>query len=436
MSNRVVKGTIKRGTTPLNSGVVKFKLTPGSFTETETYVSFSTEVVTNEVGEFEVELWCNEEGEIGSVYECTLPDNDKFIFVLPVGEADINITTLRQSGVIEPDSPAYNAVLAYIEDRLAEHNADEEAHPELLGNGDYAPTIHIHSIGDVTGLQSALNGKSDSGHGHLIGSVDGLQTALDNKAPAIHSHAINTVIGLTEELAGKSDTDHEHGTATTVDPGFMSASDKTKLNGIQSGATANNTDAYLLDRANHTGQQAISSVTGLQAAIDGKAATTHAHVIADITGLQTALDNLEGGGSGGTPTPTLLVYTVSQSSVGNGGHTGTYANLTDGSFTTGAGTASGFQWIMCDLGTLKVVTAVALAGGNLAGWDANVASYINARSLQGSFDGTVWTNMISSISDAVNNAERTWSVPMMLCRYVRLYGASYVGATTFKVYGY
>jgi len=49
--------------------------------------------------------------------------------------------------------------------------------------------------------------------------------------------------------------------------------EKTKLAGIEDGATQNQTDAYLLDRANHTGTQAISTITGLQTALDGKEPT-------------------------------------------------------------------------------------------------------------------------------------------------------------------
>lgn len=48
------------------------------------------------------------------------------------------------------------------------------------------------------------------------------------------------------------------------------SAEKTKLSGIATGATANATDAQLRDRATHTGAQAISTVTGLQAALDGK----------------------------------------------------------------------------------------------------------------------------------------------------------------------
>jgi hypothetical protein len=44
--------------------------------------------------------------------------------------------------------------------------------------------------------------------------------------------------------------------------GSMSAADKTKLNGVASGATANSSDATLLARSNHTGTQSGSTVTG------------------------------------------------------------------------------------------------------------------------------------------------------------------------------
>lgn len=60
------------------------------------------------------------------------------------------------------------------------------------------------------------------------------------------------------------------GTATTSADGLMSAGDKSKLDGIAAGATANSADAHLKDRANHIGEQAISTVTGLQTALDGK----------------------------------------------------------------------------------------------------------------------------------------------------------------------
>jgi hypothetical protein len=62
--------------------------------------------------------------------------------------------------------------------------------------------------------------------------------------------------------------------ASGSNAGFMTAADFTKLGGIASGATVNDTDANLRARASHTGTQAISTVTGLQAALDAKRAIT------------------------------------------------------------------------------------------------------------------------------------------------------------------
>ena len=52
--------------------------------------------------------------------------------------------------------------------------------------------------------------------------------------------------------------------ATTGAAGSMSATDKSKLDGIATSATANSSDATLLARANHTGTQAAGTITGLK----------------------------------------------------------------------------------------------------------------------------------------------------------------------------
>lgn len=81
------------------------------------------------------------------------------------------------------------------------------------------------------------------------------------------TNAIRPVLDLIYSATG-----HGHTNATLGTAGFMSAADKTKLDGVAAGATANSTDAQLRDRATHTGAQAMSTVTGLQTALDGKAA--------------------------------------------------------------------------------------------------------------------------------------------------------------------
>lgn len=53
------------------------------------------------------------------------------------------------------------------------------------------------------------------------------------------------------------------GNATTTAAGWMSPEDKVKLNEIQSHATKNKTDDWLVDRRNHTGTQKLDSIEGL-----------------------------------------------------------------------------------------------------------------------------------------------------------------------------
>lgn len=93
-------------------------------------------------------------------------------------------------------------------------------------------------------------------------------------AAASHSHAWSAITGKPTTLGGFGITDAApsshigsggtaHADATTSTSGFMSGADKTKLNGMASGATANATDAQLRDRSTHTGTQAASTITGL-----------------------------------------------------------------------------------------------------------------------------------------------------------------------------
>lgn len=66
----------------------------------------------------------------------------------------------------------------------------------------FAPSAHGHAIPDITGLQTALDGKSANGHGHAITDVSGLQAALDGKA----SLAANTLTG--DQTISKASPQH------------------------------------------------------------------------------------------------------------------------------------------------------------------------------------------------------------------------------------
>lgn len=161
----------------------------------------------------------------------------------------------------------------------------------------FPPEAHSHVIADVTGLQAALDGKQVAGsyaaasHGHVIADVTGLQAALDGKQAAGSYQPLATVLTNTTasfttaqetKLSGiatgatANDTDanlkaraNHTGTQsldTTTDSATrlaMTSAERTKLTGIAAGATANSSDATLLNRANHTGTQAAATITGL-----------------------------------------------------------------------------------------------------------------------------------------------------------------------------
>lgn len=92
-------------------------------------------------------------------------------------------------------------------------------------------------------------------------------------------------------------TEAEAGTATTrrawtaqrvfqaITAWWAASAMKTKLDGIAAGATANATDAQLRDRATHTGNQAISTVTGLQTELDNKINTSERGVSGGVATL-------------------------------------------------------------------------------------------------------------------------------------------------------
>jgi len=75
-------------------------------------------------------------------------------------------------------------------------------------------------------------------------------------------------------------TDATIPSGSTTNASLMLPADKTKLDGVATGATANSSDATLLNRANHTGTQSAGTITGL-----ATVATTGAY--ADLTGKPT-----------------------------------------------------------------------------------------------------------------------------------------------------
>lgn len=80
--------------------------------------------------------------------------------------------------------------------------------------------------------------------------------------------------------------------------------DVSKLAGISAGATANQTDTFLLSRANHTGTQSISTVTGLQGALDSKVDVQQGYGLSQEDFTTAFRNKLEGVATGATANAT------------------------------------------------------------------------------------------------------------------------------------
>ncbi len=125
-------------------------------------------------------------------------------------------------------------------------------------------------------------------------SANAADAALRDRATHTGSQAAATITGLaavatsgsasdlgagTLPAARFTDTAHGnraggplHPDATTAVSGFLSGADKTKLNGVASGATANSPDATLLARASHTGVQTASTISDFAETVDDRVA--------------------------------------------------------------------------------------------------------------------------------------------------------------------
>jgi len=217
-----------------------------------------------------------------------------------------------------------------------------------------AASSHSHIIADVTGLQTALDGKQAAGsyaaasHTHIIADVTGLQTALDGKqaagsyAAASHTHIIADVTGLQTALDGKQPLSSVL-TATTAS---FTTAQETKLSGIAAGATANDTDANLKNRANHTGTQTASTISDFSEAVDdrvGALLVAGTNVTLNYNDAANTLTiNSSGGGSvaWGSITGTLSSQTDLQSALDGKQAAGSYQPLatvltnTTAAFTT------------------------------------------------------------------------------------------------------
>ena len=127
------------------------------------------------------------------------------------------------------------------------------------------------SLGNVVNIEDAAGGVTsfEGRSGTVVAAYGDYQANEITNVPNGNLIATDVQAAINELDSEKVPMAHvgskgsAHDVATIAEDGFMSAADKLKLNGVETGATQNQADAWLISRANHTGTQSVSTITGL-----------------------------------------------------------------------------------------------------------------------------------------------------------------------------
>ena len=133
----------------------------------------------------------------------------------------------------------------------------------------FATATHTHA---EYATETDLNGKADINHTHAEYATT---TALEGKADINHTHSEYATVTA---LNGKADASHSHSNATASASGFMSNSDKSKLDGVETGANKTVVDTALSSTSTNPVQNKV-----INSALAGKASTSHTHTLDNVS---------------------------------------------------------------------------------------------------------------------------------------------------------
>jgi hypothetical protein len=161
------------------------------------------------------------------------------------------------------------------------------------------------------GLVTTHSDVSSAGSGAIITSAErSLLSSVENSADVTDATNVEaagalmdgdfTANGIMKRTAAGTyaaavaDTDYQG----VLSEGAFADGDKTKLDGIATGATANQTDAHLLARANHTGTQAASTISDFDAEVTNNTSVVANTAKVSADGLVTTHSDVSSAGSG------------------------------------------------------------------------------------------------------------------------------------------
>ena len=233
-----------------------------------------------------------------------------------------------------PKNPVYDPNIRALQNSDPA-NADTVFNPLLAQLISNIHAVKLLADGKANGdsMQEALQ--------DIANTFDTINTALNGKAASNHTH--------TAAQVGAAAANHSHSAATAQAAGFMSAADKSKLDGIAAKATAN--------AASTTVPKALGTASaGKEAGFArgdhvhpkpsladlGAAAASHKHAVGDITGILPVVNGGTGNNSGYVRAGQMFGSAIGEKATAEGVYTEASggASHAEGQSTTASGYAS------------------------------------------------------------------------------------------------
>ena len=216
----------------------------------------------------------------GSKYYGTDAGGNRGYWALPAGGAT-NISVLQSSVAvwIGSSSGSGQQILQATDSRAGVMSADDmgkfnsmaqgatanESDAYLLNRANHSGTQNASTISDFAAAARVQVAGALVAGANISITEGGSGAALQKIISAANTNLATTRSGAAVTITSSTGQGTSLDLATGLLAGVMSAADKSKLDGIAAGATANASNAALRDRSTHTGEQPASTISDLAA---------------------------------------------------------------------------------------------------------------------------------------------------------------------------